>query len=119
MIISELTSRLSLSLLLCSTCLQYLEPAYLIENARTYVFLHDFTYKYTKNVLVGSPAVLVRDEIHCNKYPGTRRVMSVGYRAVNLVLVSTLHITNVMRVNVRGENVRHTQMRGTNIHDPL
>ena len=35
--------------------------------------------KYTKNVLVGSPAVVVRDEIHCNKYPGTRRVMNVGY----------------------------------------
>ena len=35
--------------------------------------------KYTKNVLVGSPAALVRDEIHCNEYPGTRRVMNVGY----------------------------------------
>ena len=35
--------------------------------------------KYMKNVLVGSPAVLLRDKIHCNKYPGTRRVMSVGY----------------------------------------
>ena len=35
--------------------------------------------KYTKNVLVGSPAVLVRDEVHCNKYPGTRRVISVEY----------------------------------------
>ena len=35
--------------------------------------------KYTKNILVGSPAVLVRDEIHCNEYPGTRRVMNVGY----------------------------------------
>ena len=35
--------------------------------------------KFTKNVLVGSPAVLIRDEIHCNEYPGTRRVMSVGY----------------------------------------
>ena len=35
--------------------------------------------KYTKNVRVGSPAVLVRDEIHYNKYPGTRRVMNVGY----------------------------------------
>ena len=35
--------------------------------------------KYTKNVLVGSPAVLIRDEIHCNEYPGTRRVMNVGY----------------------------------------
>ena len=35
--------------------------------------------KCTKNVLVGSFAALVRDEIHCNEYPGTRRVMSVGY----------------------------------------
>ena len=35
--------------------------------------------KYTKNVLVGSFAVLVRDEIHCNKYLGTRRVTSIGY----------------------------------------
>ena len=35
--------------------------------------------KYTKNVLVGSPVVLVRDKIRCNKYPGTRRVMRVGY----------------------------------------
>ena len=35
--------------------------------------------KYTKNVLVGSPAVLIRDKIHCNEYPGTRWVMSVGY----------------------------------------
>ena len=35
--------------------------------------------KYTKNVLVGSLAALVRDEIHCNEYPGTRRVMSVRY----------------------------------------
>ena len=35
--------------------------------------------KYTKNVLVGSPAVLVRDKTHCNKYPSTCRVMSVWY----------------------------------------
>ena len=35
--------------------------------------------KYTKNILVGSLAALVRDEIHCNEYPGTRRVMSDGY----------------------------------------
>ena len=35
--------------------------------------------KYMKNVLVGSHAVLVRDEIHCNKYPGTRRAISNGY----------------------------------------
>ena len=32
-----------------------------------------------KNVLVGSPAVLITDKIHCNKYSGTRRVMSVRY----------------------------------------
>ena len=44
----------------------------------TYFFMNSRT-KYTKNVLVGSPAVLVRDKIHCNKYPGTRRVISVGY----------------------------------------
>ena len=44
----------------------------------TYFFMISRT-KYTKNVLVGSPAVLVRDEIHCNEYPGTRWVMSVGY----------------------------------------
>ena len=79
MIILKLTSRLSLSLLLCSTYLQYLGPMYFIENAGTYVFLHDSRTKYTKNVLAGSPAVLVKDEIHCNKYPGTRRVMNVGY----------------------------------------
>ena len=48
--------------------------------------MHVLTYfimisctKYGKNILVGSPAVLVRDKIHCNKYPSTRRVMSVGY----------------------------------------
>ena len=35
--------------------------------------------KYTINVLVGSAAVLIKDEIYCNEYPGTRRVMSVGY----------------------------------------
>ena len=29
------------------------------------------------------------------------------------------NIANVMRVNVRGENVRRTQMGGTNIHVPL
>ena len=50
-----------------------------IEYARTYVFFMISRTKFTKNVLVGSPAVLIRDEIHCNKYPGTRRVMSVGY----------------------------------------
>ena len=29
------------------------------------------------------------------------------------------HIANVMLLNVRGENVRRTQMGGTNIHVPL
>ena len=46
--------------------------------ALTYFFMISHT-KYTKNVLVGSLAALVRDEIHCNEYPGTRRVMSVGH----------------------------------------
>ena len=61
-------------------------PSYLtIESGRilsthvhTYFFMISRT-KFTKNVLVGSRAVLIRDEIHCNEYPGTRRVMSVGY----------------------------------------
>ena len=44
-IILKLTSRPSLSRLLCSTYLQYLGPTYFIENARTYVFLNDFTYE--------------------------------------------------------------------------
>ena len=44
-IISKLTACPSLSLLLCSTFLQYLGPTYFIENARTYVFLHDFKYE--------------------------------------------------------------------------
>ena len=44
----------------------------------TYFFMISGT-KYTKNILVGSFAVLVRNEIHCNKYPGTRRVTSIGY----------------------------------------
>ena len=79
MIILKLTSHPPLSLLLCSTYLQYLRPTYFIGYARIYVILHDFSTKYTKSVLVGSPAVLVRDKIHCNEYPGTRRVMSVGY----------------------------------------
>ena len=39
------TSRPLLSLLLCSTYLQYLRSRYFIEYARTYVFLHDFTYE--------------------------------------------------------------------------
>ena len=79
MIILKLTSRPSLSLLLCSTFLQYLGPTYFIENALlTYLFMIS-RGKYTKNVLVGSPAVLIRDEIHFNEYPGTHRVMSVGY----------------------------------------
>ena len=79
MIISKLTSRLSLSLLLCSTYLQYLGSTYFIEYALLTYFFMISRMKYTKNVLIGSPAVLVRDEIHCNKYPGTRRVMRVGY----------------------------------------
>ena len=79
MIILKLTSRPLLSLLLCSTYLRYLEPSILLRtHVLTYFFMISRT-KYTKNVLVGSPAVLIRDEIHCNKYPGTRRVMSVGY----------------------------------------
>ena len=44
-IILKLTSRPSLSLLLCSTYLQYFGPMYVIQYARTYVFLHDFTYE--------------------------------------------------------------------------
>ena len=78
MIILKLTSRPSLSLLLCSTYLQYCLRILL----RTHVLMCFFMIsrmKYTKNVLVGSPAALVRDEIHCNEYPGTRQVMSVGY----------------------------------------
>ena len=90
MIILKLTSRPWLSLLLCSTYLQNLGPSMLLSlqnlgpsmllrtHVPTYFFMISRT-KYTKNVLVGSPAVLVRDEIHCNEYPGTRRVMSVGY----------------------------------------
>ena len=78
-IILKLTSRPSLSLLLRSTFLQYLGPSVLLRtHVLTYFFMISRT-KYTKNILVGSPAVLVRDEIHCNKYPGTRRVMNIGY----------------------------------------
>ena len=43
--ILKLTSRWSLSLLLCGTYLQYLVSTYFIEYTRTYVFLHDFTYQ--------------------------------------------------------------------------
>ena len=50
----------------------------LSTHALRYFFMISRT-RYTKNVLVGSLAALVRDEIHCNEYPGTRRVMSVGY----------------------------------------
>ena len=50
----------------------------LSTHALTYFFMISRT-KYTKNVLVGSLAALVRDEIHCNEYPGTRRVMRDGY----------------------------------------
>ena len=66
----KLTSRPSLSLLLCCTYLQYLGPSTLLRtHVLTYFFMISRT-KYTKNILVGSPAVLVRDEIHCNEYPG-------------------------------------------------
>ena len=78
MIILKLTSRPPLSLLLCSS---YSTKGLLIllsTHALTYFFMISRT-KYTKNVLVGSLTALVRDEIHCNEYPGTRRVMSVGY----------------------------------------
>ena len=50
-----------------------------------------------KNVLVGSPAVLVRDDIHCNEYPGTRRVMNVGYPGSKMSTrfnPTTLHISD-------------------------
>ena len=50
----------------------------LSTHALTYFFMISRT-KYTKNVLVGSLAALVRDEIHCNEYPVTRRVMRDGY----------------------------------------
>ena len=78
-IILKLTSRPPLSLLLCSTYLQYI--CYICYWVRTHlrIFFMISRTKYTKNVLVGSLAALVRDEIHCNEYPGTRRVMSVGY----------------------------------------
>ena len=79
MITLKLPSRPSLSLLLCCTYLQYLGPSILLRtHVLTYFFMISRT-KYMKNVLVGSPAVLVRDEIHCNEYPGTRRVMNVRY----------------------------------------
>ena len=82
-IILKLTSRPSLSLLLCSTYLQYLGPTILLRpHVLMYFFMISRT-KYTKNVLVGSP-VSVRDEIHCNEYPGTRRVMNVGYPGSNI-----------------------------------
>ena len=62
-----------------STYLQYLGQTILLStHVLTYFFMISRT-KYTRNVLVGSPAVVVRDEIHCNKYPGTHRVVSVGY----------------------------------------
>ena len=84
MIIIKLTSRSSLSLLLCSTYLQYLRPTILLStHVLIYLFMISST-KYTKNVLVSSPAVIVRDEIHCNKYPGTRRVVSVGYPGIKI-----------------------------------
>ena len=62
-----------------------LRAYYFIEYARTctYVFHHDFMHKRREKRTGWQPAVLVRDKIHCNKYPSPRRVMSV-------VLVSTL-----------------------------
>ena len=53
----------------------------LSTHVHTYFFMISPTkhMKHTKNVMAGRSAVLIRDEIHCNEYPGTRRVMSVGY----------------------------------------
>ena len=58
----------------------------LSTHALRYFFMISRT-RYTKNVLVGSLAALVRDEIHCNEYPGTR--------VANSVLVSTLASTYI------------------------
>ena len=78
------TSRPPLSLLLCSTYLQYLRSRYFIEYAHVHTYFFTISpTKHTKNVLAGSSAVLIRDEIHCKEYPGTRRVMSVGYPGSN------------------------------------
>ena len=79
MIILKLTSRPSLSLLLCSTYFQYLGPTILLRTHILTYFCMISRTKYTKNVLVGSPAVLVRDEIHRNEYPGTRHSLPDGY----------------------------------------
>ena len=79
MIILKLTSRPSLSLLLCGMYLQYLGPMYFIENARIYVFLHDFTHEIHEKRTGWQPCSIIRDKIHCNKYLGTHRVMNVGY----------------------------------------
>ena len=54
----KLTSRRSLSLLLCCTYLQYLGPRYFIENARTYVFLHDFTYEIHEKRTGWQPCII-------------------------------------------------------------
>ena len=65
-------------------------PVFITINVLTYFFLISRT-KYKKNVLVGSLAALDRDEIHCNEYLGTRRVMSDRYPGSKSVLVSTLN----------------------------
>ena len=60
-----------------------------------------------KNVLVGSLAALVRDEIHCNEYPGTRWVMSVGYPGSKFSTrfnpSASIVMTSNLRVNYIGE----------------
>ena len=61
--------------------LQYLRPKSILHWVRMYLayLLHDFTICsiYTKKLYkVGSPAALVRDEIHCNEYPGTQNTGS-------------------------------------------
>ena len=73
------TSRPPLSLYyVVRTYSTYGQGILLSTHVHTYFFMISPT-KHTKNVLAGSSAVLIRDEIHCNEYPGTRRVMSVGY----------------------------------------
>ena len=63
----------------------YGQGIFLSTHVHTYFFMisptkHTKHTKHPKNVLAGSSAVLIRDEIHCNEYPGTRRVVSVGYQ---------------------------------------
>ena len=83
----------------------------LSTQALTYFFMISRT-KYTKNVLVGSLAALVRDEIHCNKYPGTRRVTSVGYPGSKC---STRF--NPIRIAAYRSSPRFTLCHGTVNHD--